>query len=133
MKKKSYSDQCLERAENATKGPWETMCLFGSWDLPVQINDMKDNTIVKVDTDCRNVVSNCNFIAASRTDVPELARRLKKACEALKQYKEVISEIISVLENKDSNISDLSKFINEIYDLEKELELANELEAIPEE
>ncbi len=55
---KTYADQCLERAEKATKGPWKAGHSY-------------------------HFEKNAEFIAHSRTDVPELARRLKKACDLL--------------------------------------------------
>jgi hypothetical protein len=58
---KTYADQCLERAEKATEGPWSPLS-----DLIVGCMDDSE------------------FIAHARTDVTELARRLKEACDYLR-------------------------------------------------
>lgn len=60
MKSKPYADTCLERASMATEGPWKVIT-------------------------CKSL-EDADFICEARTDVPELARRLKKACEALRAY-----------------------------------------------
>lgn len=62
---KSYADQCLDRAERATPGPWKNEPASQPW--------------------LRNRTNNAEFCRHARTDVPELARRLKKAIDALQK------------------------------------------------
>lgn len=81
---KTYIDECLERAEKATEGPWEAMFTFGSSDLPAAVEGPNRTLIVRIDEACSEQPSDdIRFIARARMDVPELARRLKKAIEAL--------------------------------------------------
>lgn len=96
---KSYIDQVLERAEKATVGPWkhepsnhgyrllyQPFLRYGKywegnendWEI---INGLPDN-VNKIETYHHN---DAEFIAHARTDVPELARRLKKACDLLRE------------------------------------------------
>lgn len=84
MNKKSYADQCLDRAEKATPGPW-VRYHYAAWD---GIEDSR-----RLDICCfsssdweadDHIPSNIEFIINARTDVPELARRLKLACEYLR-------------------------------------------------
>lgn len=95
--KKSYADLCLERAEKATEGPWQVSCLFGSRDLPVQIDDREDNPIIKIDQECINPTPNCEFIAHARTDVPTLSKLLNAAIAKLREL-ECPESFISTLE-----------------------------------
>ena len=72
--KKTYANQCLERASRATQGPWQCHDLAPTLlempkKKPIRINDWVD----------------AEFIANSRTDVVELAMRLNKACELLRE------------------------------------------------
>ncbi len=80
--KKTYADKCLERAEKATEGPWTV------------IDDEYGLRIPEVKGICEGCVGwlkpayeeEAEFIAHSRTDVPELARRLKAAIDLLKDF-----------------------------------------------
>lgn len=66
---KTYPDESLERAEKATEGPWEASC---------------DTVSVPDQVICYTHNNDEEFIAHARTDVPELARRLKRACDFLR-------------------------------------------------
>lgn len=71
--KKTYADECIERAVKATEGPWEYI-LDENW--------IDSNSGLVVNPSCGNLdkghrITNGEFIAHSRVDVPELARRLK--------------------------------------------------------
>jgi hypothetical protein len=88
--KKNYIEECLERANAATEGPW--------WVEPERYVKREDGSEVLIDmevaygtqgdlSDTFNLYDSYNekdyqFIA--HTDVVELAMRLKKACEALR-------------------------------------------------
>lgn len=75
----SYADQCLQRAEKATEGPW-TCSDIGS------IHSPSGKPIQTGGPECESETcyANALHIAHGRTDVPELARRLKEAIEALR-------------------------------------------------
>lgn len=77
---KTYADTCLERAEKATEGPWHTGHLSEVRFDHADIDSATGETIAEDVFGTYNRV----FIAHSRTDVPELARRLKVACELLR-------------------------------------------------
>jgi hypothetical protein len=74
----TYANKCLERAEKATKGPWS----FRGWTVNAIYDD--DAFPLQVNTEFESAKQDAEFIAHARTDVPELARRLKKACESLR-------------------------------------------------
>ena len=59
----TYPDQCLERADKITKGNWKAHSIGIRG--PSTIHDFE-------------------FIEHSQIDVPELARRFKKACDFLR-------------------------------------------------
>lgn len=86
----NYIEECLDRAEKATEGPWEAQV-----SLSIQTEkemEKKRNRVASVRgitvwgkysaISCKD---EAEFIAHSRTDVPELCRRLKKACEWLRK------------------------------------------------
>jgi hypothetical protein len=94
---KTYADECLERASKATEGPWTREFIYiRSKDFPVA------DTADRCEADIATVRgwghlqykgekiaieiqdANGEFIAHSRTDVVELARRLNRACEMLR-------------------------------------------------
>lgn len=99
-----------ELSEKATPGPWKTKQDFQDWGFPytylihryehetfpLQVNDR--GVVVCVNNTpenrgyCEKTKADAEFIAASRTMVPELATALE---EALKQIKELKSEIES--------------------------------------
>ncbi len=90
MKKKTYADICLERAERATEGPWDVTSDLPSW----AVASLKAQTDVvgtlnrayripfRKNLGCE--LNDAEFIAHARTDVPELARRLTEACRILR-------------------------------------------------
>lgn len=80
MEKRNYITECLERAEKATEGPWAINHKYGQvWAPKSQLFISTETKITDTDYDDEVI-----FIAHARTDVPELARRLKKACEYLR-------------------------------------------------
>jgi hypothetical protein len=81
--KKTYADICLERAEKATSGPWK---MSGSG-FNLEVSSPKENLIIHSVNGHKAIrwhEVDVEFIAHSRTDVPELARRLKRAVEYLR-------------------------------------------------
>jgi hypothetical protein len=90
--KQSYPDICLERAEKATEGPWKL-----NWGNSC-ITDSTNSESIIFDENCRK--PDAEFIAAARTDVPELVRRLKKACVMLNQIGIPTDELEAPLEKK---------------------------------
>ena len=82
MSKKTYAQTCIELAEKATPGPWKTYCDDG-------IQDAKNDDVVGYSIPYKQLgmqtVGNTEFIAASRQTVPELAKRLEKACILLRE------------------------------------------------
>lgn len=84
---KSYADECLERADKATEGPW-TMAGITIERLEIASYGRGPCGVIHIASmNSRNVSSretDAEFIAHARSDVPELARRLKKACEYLR-------------------------------------------------
>jgi hypothetical protein len=88
--KKTFADECLELAEKATPGEWRIDQTYsdsrpdavtlspGYWFSP-------GNYSKAMDERCNDQTQrNAQFIAAARTMVPELARRLKLACDELR-------------------------------------------------
>lgn len=96
MTKPTYADECLARAEKATEGPWGVNNVSISADkgkrsiaivtTPVDMTQPVDGHGIGVeDYTLHGVASiNAEFIAHSRTDIVELATRLKRACEAMR-------------------------------------------------
>ena len=76
--KKTYADECLERAEEATGGPWSEY-QYGVCSEKVY-NSVNERLNICGEVKPRDA----EFIAHSRTDVVELARKLKKACDRLR-------------------------------------------------
>lgn len=82
--KVSFADICIERAEKATQGPW-----VSEWDsLAIKNVRASDQTIIH-----SGFPTNSDFVANARTDVPELARRLKLAVKCLRQWAEMSPEL----------------------------------------
>lgn len=79
---KTYADQCLERADKATEGPWN------------KVDDEYGIRIPEVKGECEGCIGwlkpayeeDAVFIAHARTDVPELARRLKRSIDIVRQF-----------------------------------------------
>ncbi len=116
----TYPDECIERAERATRGPWKLtekkidiaflnkpiLTTFYGVDGPNAFVSFQSIGEAKPDAE---------FIAHSRTDVVELAMRLKRACvilknlnhsviwddpEELDEFNELIDELEAPLEKK---------------------------------
>lgn len=86
---KTYADTCLERASKATEGPWvwATLRQSGQWTYCPALITAADpiRDVIEADSYTLSLlVTDAEFIAHSRTDVPELARRLNRACETLR-------------------------------------------------
>ncbi len=75
---KTYADNCLERAEKATKGPWHIGHINEDFSYFMDVDSPEGRIAEEVhDTEAY-------FIVAARTSVPELARRLKRACSIIR-------------------------------------------------
>jgi hypothetical protein len=85
--KKSYVDQCLERASLATEGPWMHIAEEVMNTTVHFVKAQKNSFCISIRTPT-TIEPDAEFIAASRTDVVELAQRLKRACEALREAAE---------------------------------------------
>lgn len=81
--KKTFADLCLERAKKATEAPWvgDEFEMVAP-NAPVMTPGFKK--IVWAD-DYHMNEWDAEFIAFARTALPELAQRLKKACELLRE------------------------------------------------
>ncbi len=74
----TYADECLERADKATPGPWHTGHISERFSDEA---DIEGRNLECIADEVRD--DNRRFIIHARTDVPELARRLKKAIDEL--------------------------------------------------
>lgn len=85
---KTYIEQVLERAEAATEGPWSVGESRPHIILPSNNPDEYALAVCekwrRTSREDYPIEANALFIAHARTDVPELALRLKKAIEALR-------------------------------------------------
>lgn len=79
---KPYADTCLERADKATEGPWSTLEEENEVHAIKFVDNGGDPLHI---AQWINEPENAEFIAYARTDVPELAKRLKRALEALRR------------------------------------------------
>lgn len=79
MSNKTYADECLERSEKATSGPWEQI---GGGAVSTRITTPDEVITVR---NTNKPFEDGQFIASARTDVPELAKRLNRAITALKE------------------------------------------------
>jgi hypothetical protein len=83
MNKKTYADNCLKLAKKATDGPW--YCGGGSPSIGLSIRQNKSQEMILwVEPLDNNLLENVEFIGASRTMVPKLSIRLKKAIAGLR-------------------------------------------------
>ena len=73
MTTKTYAQQCLERAEKATPGPWH----IGHMNESYPFADVDDSEGMSIGEEIH--LDSATFIAHSRTDVVELAKRLERA------------------------------------------------------
>lgn len=74
---KTYADTCIERAEKAPSGPWRD----DKGTLFMPSGECFYLRCLPFDSTYQNIMQ---LIAHARTDVPELARRLQRACEVLR-------------------------------------------------
>ena len=82
MDKKTYADRCLERAEKAPEGPW----VYDKGVIFTKTNPFFLQTLTRERPgDPWEMNEASYFIANARQDVPELVRRLKKACAYLRK------------------------------------------------
>lgn len=99
---KSYADICLERASRSTEGPWKYD--YGNWEVECDnfesdsyrdevcsVGSVRDG--INGRTNPINPTDDAEFIAHARTDVPELARRLKWACNYLRTCPESVDNL----------------------------------------
>lgn len=87
MSKKTYAEECIERANAATEGPW-IVYKTDFADHPDGIKSKSEDDIIcgsiQYEQSGINTKETAEFIAHSRVDVPELARRLQLACQELR-------------------------------------------------
>jgi hypothetical protein len=103
---KEELDKLRELANAATPGPWHTMCVFGSWDLPVAVENDKGMQVFEVQG--RFGHTDAAFIAASREAVPKLIDEVERlrvpaelyepACEAIGELQEENARLRAALE-----------------------------------
>jgi hypothetical protein len=120
MSKKTFADICIDRSERATDGPWEAISDLPSWavaSLSAQtdvVSTVNRKYRVPYRTNLGCDINDADFIAQARTDVPELARRLQKAINKLREVDMELSAGNYYVEHDGSH-----------------RRLADELEAIP--
>lgn len=88
--KKSYADICLERANKATEGPWEVVSDLPSWAVAsfkgqTDVVSTKNRAYRAPHPNYGCELYDAEFIAHSRTDIVELANRLKRAIAYLRR------------------------------------------------
>lgn len=84
---KTYADSCLERAEKATPGTWTIDFKEPNWFGIESDKDSGDWVVCGDESEFpRPTKVNAEFIAHSRQMVPELAKRLKRACEFIRVH-----------------------------------------------
>lgn len=129
---KSYAETCLERAEQATEGPWrddagnwEVECkhrnTIAAFDLSYARPDLKTCVCMYSHDHGDNGWNDMKFIADARTDVPELARMVISLEAENAMLKEKINKACEALRYRCYGINFDSK------------DLADELERVPEE
>lgn len=99
----TYADVCLERAEKATPGNWDVHDGGEYWDI-----QGPEGLVVSCGREGEVTVGweDAEFIAHARTDLPELARRLKRAISIIEllqssgAYDETIFELEAMPEGK---------------------------------
>jgi hypothetical protein len=86
--KQTYPDLCLERASKASEGPWEFRATKQSQDVDegyfsyVRLSGKNGDRVLMADA---GLISDLEFIVQARTDIEELGKRLKRACDALRE------------------------------------------------
>lgn len=103
---KTYAQTCLERAEKATEGPWR----FRIVNEETYLGNLPTPEIVNSSGIYPNTHADFELIAHSRTDVVELARRLEKATQSLR---DIATELASVPWNIDNDNS-IERIIKEL-------------------
>lgn len=83
----TYIEECLQRAREATKGPWIVAQMEDRTYIESTANIPDSDSNVLVDEHYLTELD-AEFIAHARTDVPELVSRLKRAIEVLRLIKE---------------------------------------------
>lgn len=121
--KQSYADLCLKRAKKATKGPWVwRKDVMQAIRVCIEPCDGTCGAETIIETDSGYYPPRANdkeFIAHARADIPELARRLKRAIQGLNHLNSV-AWLKTTYKTKNGVKRNLKQFIDE-------------LEAIPEE
>jgi|SRR6478672_10578211 len=85
--KKTFADECLAIANAATPGPWywrptsDTRFVSDKYFQNIRLTSKTEDRVFMADS---GLNSDAEFISESRTMVPELAKRLKKACAWLR-------------------------------------------------
>ena len=95
----TYADICLERADKATKGPWEAERIYhNDGSINYEINDRYQLVAFREQNFEEPIRAkfNADFYAHASTDVPELAIRLKIVCAALAILKSGLERNITV-------------------------------------
>lgn len=103
---KTYAEICLARANASTTGPWVASLDHNEWPK-----------IIGVKGHCEGCVGwlapyldeDAEFIAHARTDVPELAIRLKTAIEIIKTQHKYIQMLGGNIKDIQSAIDDLER------------------------
>lgn len=113
----SYADLCIERAGKASEGPWKHESFQSGSEYVGMRNALPGRPFNPDHSDANGYMgahmflynapkfkesyellkveknNNAEFIAHARTDVPELARRLKSACDALRKSEAFLADI----------------------------------------
>ncbi len=85
---KTYADECLERAEKANKWP----PIVSSYNAEKEYDHYIPEILTGYESDYKHL-ADAEFIAHSRTDVPELARRLNRLIKEVKYLNELLVSI----------------------------------------
>lgn len=102
-------DELQKLCDEATAGPWEKLCLFGSRDLPTSISDGKGMTI-EIGEFSEFKHADLDFIAAARTYMPKLiavARAAKKIRDSDKDTSDLMR--LMLIGNVEQALADLEK------------------------
>jgi hypothetical protein len=96
--KKTYADICIERADKASKEPWKQY-QNGDAPWPDGIQDRDGNEVIGSTISYEQtgvyLKENAEFIAKARSDVPELARRLKRAVNYMRKLNDPVCNKIA--------------------------------------
>lgn len=112
MKKYTYADLCLDIAEKATQSPWEPCIGSGNSEMTALSHQEQEGSGTEFVCDflpdwalgqSPRKEHNMWFVMQSRLMVPELANRLKRAIEALREvdgYGKLADELEDIQEEK---------------------------------